>query len=190
MFKILCTGNPNKNTIAKTVKEMFPDADCIHLSAGYDFTKTEGLDKFRQKIKNYNVFINASHIGIDVQLNLLKITRDVWNTGHVFNIGSVMEYDFFHWVSPEGAENKKKLKTLSLDLCNETFKTTHMIVGSFKDQKDDAEFKMDPVHIVNAIKWIMEAESFHVPIIGIENDYCNGDKWLKGKSRGIKEAGR
>lgn len=193
MFKILCTGNPNKNTIAKAVKIVFPDADFVHLSAGYNFTEIAGLNKFKEKVKDYNVFINASHIGNDIQLNLLKITREIWESGHVFNIGSVIEYDFFNWVSPDRAENKKRLKTLSLELCSEKFKTTHMIVGASKDQKPNAAFKMDPIHIANAIKWIVEATEFHVPVIGIENDYWNkgqlgehGD-WQEGKNRGLKE---
>lgn len=190
MFKILCTGNPNKATIAKAIREVFPDATFIHLSAGYDFTTDEGLAKFKDTVKDFNVFINASHFDNGIQPKLLQLTRDVWTSGHVFNIGSVLEYDFFAWWGPEDSADKLALKKLSLELCNETFKTTHITCGAFKDQKPNAEFKMDPIHIANAIKWIMQATEFHVPIIGIENDYWNkGQEGSAGDWNTLKQIG-
>jgi hypothetical protein len=198
MHKILCTGNPNKQgTLANIVKEVFPSTDFVHLSAGYDFTTSEGLEKFRNKIKDYNVFINATHSQIrGLQIKLLKIAREEWSDGHVFNIGSVLENDFFSWFSPEDAEEKRQLRTLSLDLCSERFKTTHLVVGGFKDQKPDAPFKMDPIHIIKGIEWVLAADGFHVPIIGIENDYWNkgqpgsSGNWDDLKTRGLNEVCR
>lgn len=196
MLKILCTGNPNDNTLAKGIKEVFPEAEFIHLSAGYDLTTDEGLEKFRAKIRDYNVFINASRIGFGVQCTLLKIAREEWDTGHVFNIGSVLENDFFEWFSPEDAKDKKALRQLSLDLSSEHFKTTHIVTGGFTDRSPQAHWKMSPLNIARAIKWILESKDFYVPIIGVENDYwlkgqpgSTGD-WHKDKARALKDLGR
>ena len=181
-FKILCTGNPERMTIAKAIKEVFPDAEFIHMSVGYDFTTNDGLERFRQRIRNYNVFVNASRIDHEVQINLLKITREEWSEGHVFNIGSVLEYDFFKWISPETHVAKNKLRQLSLDLSSEKFKTTHIIVGGFKDESEQSESKMDPKHVAKMIEMILSINDFHVPIIGIENDY-----WLRSPLYGAQD---
>lgn len=176
MYKILCTGNPDKLTLAKAIKEEMPETHFIHLSVGYDFKSEEGFDKFRNIISQYNVFINSSRIDHGIQERLLRITREVWEQGHVFNIGSVLENDFFSWFSPEGAESKVRLRQLSLDLCSETFKTTHIVTGGFTDTSPNSQYKMNPKNISKIIKWIMNEKDFYVPIIGIENDY-----WLQGK---------
>lgn len=186
MFKILCTGNPNKGTLARGVKEVFPDAEFIHLSAGYDFKTQLGLDKFREKIRQFNVFINASRIDLDVQLNLLNITREEWYEGHVFNIGSVIEYDYFNWFDPKVAANKLLLREKSLEMCSQKFKTTHVIMGGCKDESPNKDVKMDPAHVARTIKWIMEANEIHIPIIGIENDYWL-ENWDELKRNGSHE---
>ena len=174
MHKILCTGNPNDSTLAKGIKEVFPDADFIHLSVGYDLTTEQGLEKFKNKIRDYNVFINSSRIADGVQCSLLTIARQEWSEGHVFNIGSILENDFFEWFSPDDAKDKKKLRQLSLDLSSDKFKTTHIVTGGFVDRSPHAHLKMNPSNIANAIKWILEAKDFYVPIIGVENDH-----WIK-----------
>lgn len=182
MFKILCTGNPNKGTIAHAICEVFPNAEFVYLSAGYDFTTTDGLYKFREKLKNYNVFINSSRIDIGVQIKLLKIASETPCIKNVFNIGTVLEHTYFNWLDPLVAEDKLKLRDMSLDLCCNQFRTTHLIVGGFKDESPNKELKMDPIHIANAIKWILHSD-FHVPIIGIENDYWNNN-WQSLKDKG------
>ena len=73
-YKILCTGNPNKPGIAKSVFERFPDTTFLHLSNGYDLTSLDGQDKFKSIIKNYNVFINVSQLKDNSQEKLLKIS--------------------------------------------------------------------------------------------------------------------
>jgi len=181
--KILCTGNPNKGTLAKGIREVFPDADFVHLSNGYDFTTQAGLDKFREKIKDYNLFINASRINLGVQLSLLKITREEWLAGHVFNIGSVLEYEHFSWFDPKVTEDKLILRAASIDMCSEKFKTTHIIMGGCKDESPNKDVKMDPASVAKIIQWIANAPNIHIPIIGIENDYWISD-WQEQKNKG------
>lgn len=196
MFKILCTGNPNKLTLAKAIKEILPETHFIHLSVGYDFKSESGFDKFTDIISEYNVFINSSRIDHGVQERLLRITRTVWDTGHVFNIGSVLENDFFSWFSPEGAASKIRLRQLSLDLSSAKFKTTHIVTGGFTDSSDDSKHKMNPVHIAKTIKWIMNEPDIHIPIIGIENDYWINSvnskigEWHQLKKDALKRLGR
>lgn len=190
-MKILCTGNPDKLTIAYAVRKVFPDADFVHLSNGYDLLSADGLDKFRNKIKDYDVFINASIIKDGTQSNLLKIVRQEWTSGHVINIGTTMEFHFFQYMNPSRAESKLNLRNLSLDMYDKHFRTTHLIVGGFTDQSPQSRSKMDSLHIANTIKWVLDSsENFHVPIISVENDFDNkghpgcGDTWQEVKDNG------
>jgi hypothetical protein len=190
-MKILCTGNPDIWTIAHGVNKVFTDCEFVHKSNGYDFLTQEGLDKFRHKVKDFDVFINASRIQHGVQSTLLKIVREEWTKGHVINIGTTMEFHFFHHIDPECAKDKLKLRNLSLDMYDEQFRTTHLIVGGHKDMSGRGEDKLDSIHIANAIKWVLESSKlFHVPIISVENDFWNkgqegsGCDWNELKDKG------
>ena len=190
-MKILCTGNPDTRTIASAVRQVYPDADFIHLSNGYDLLTEEGLLHFRNKIKEYDVFINASVIANGVQTTLLKIVRDEWEAGHVINIGTTMEFHFFHHIDPPRAESKLALRNLGLDMYDENFRVTHLIVGGHKDCSPTSDGKMDSIHSANTIKWVLDAsKDFHVPIISVENDFWNkgqpgsGCNWQELKNKG------
>ncbi len=166
-FFILCTGNPNNQGIAKQLCLTFPRVDCLHLSMGVDLVSKSGLDYFRSIIPNYNVFVNVSHLKNNTQEKLLKIAHEENMKGHVFNIGSIAEYKKWeHYDSIYTAE-KRQLKETSLELCSNSFKTTHMIVGGFQDYENDDLSRMDPIEIVNMIKYILHS-SVNIPIVGIE----------------------
>jgi hypothetical protein len=173
-YKILCTGNPSDRGIAMATKKIFPDAEFISRTSGFDLTFPNPGDeqKFREKLKGYNVFINNAHIQTGNQEKLLRIIREEWTEGHVFGIGSLEEYE--KWAGNDMActIEKRQLREASLALGDEVFKTTHIIVGGFQALTTGSSYTMDPVHIAKAIKWIMEAE-FEVPIFGIEqmSDY-------------------
>jgi len=173
-MKILCTGNPDKNTIAKCIRDLYPETEFVYLSNGYNFLTTDGLDKFRQKVKDFDVFINASRIDIGVQIELLKIVRSEWETGSVINIGTTMEFHYFHHLDKECAIDKLRLRDLGLDMSTEYFRVTHLIVGGFTDETPQANSKMDKKHIGNTVKYVLDnRDNFHVPIISLENDFWN-----------------
>ena len=160
-MKILCTGNPDdEKNIAHSIRKVFPDATFISKSKGIDLTTVNGLLLFEHKVKNYNVFINSSYIGPGIQEKLLTITRNAWTTGHVFNIGSTVEYQTFNTNDTEYLESKLSLRNKSMELCRLDFKTTHMIVSGFKNN--------DP--IANTIKWILSTDNADFPIIGINDN--------------------
>ena len=58
MFKILCTGNPEHCTVARAIKEVFPEAHFASRATGYDLRMWEQNDEifFCDNIKKYNVF--------------------------------------------------------------------------------------------------------------------------------------
>jgi hypothetical protein len=175
-MKILCTGNPNDMGIAHAVKRVWPNASFVSRTNGYDLSTQEGLDKFKETIAEYDVFVNNSQVVPGTQETLLNITSKVWTTGHVFNIGSVAEYKRWEWFDPLYSAEKRSLRELSLELCNEHFKTTHIVVGGFQDMSPNTEHKMDPINIVNAINWILTSE-FDVPLIGIERLADHKNYW-------------
>jgi hypothetical protein len=90
----------------------------------------------------------------------------------VFNIGSISEHKKYSWADPDYAIEKQKLRELSLELGDEKFKTTHMIVSGFQAASPGSDKTMDPLHIAKTIQWILNAE-FQIPIIGVEqmSDY-------------------
>lgn len=166
-LKILCTGNPNYPGLPKSIEQTFPNTTFISISAGYDLTTDTGLNKFRELVKQFNVFINISKIGNGVQESLLRIVHEEWNAGHVFNIGSIAEYERWEQYDPEYTKEKKRLRDYSLSLSSEKFKTTHIVAGGFQDYSDSNPNRMDPIHIVNIIKYVLESP-INIPLVGIE----------------------
>ena len=166
-YRILCTGNPNKPGIPNAVSKYFTNTTFISLSNGYDLITYEGQSKFRDIIKNCNVFINVAQLSNGAQETLLRIAHDVGMQGHVFNIGSIAEYKRWEWYDGKYTEEKRNLREASLELCTEFFKTTHIVVGGFQDATSDHPDRMDPKEIVNAIQYILNS-TVNIPIIGVE----------------------
>jgi hypothetical protein len=54
---------------------------------------------------------------------------------------------------------------MSLSLCSQKFKTTHITISQLND--DNNLTQLDPMHIAKAIEWILRNE-VNIPIIGIE----------------------
>ena len=133
---------------------------------GVDLLTSEGLDYFRSKVKECDVFVNVSHIPNNTQERLLKIAHEEMK-GHVFNIGSIAEYTKWEWYDKAYTEEKRSLRETSLNLCSESFKTTHIVVGGFQDYDDNNPDRMNPEEIVKLIKYIINSP-VNIPIVGIE----------------------
>jgi hypothetical protein len=162
-MKILCTGNPVAG-IAKELQSLYPDTCFISRTNGYDLSTIEGIDKFKELLPNYDVFINHSQLLPGTQQLLLQHAYAIWNSGHVINIGSVLEFKQWEWIEPDAAEDKRQLRERSLALGNELFKTTHLIIGGIRDNDI---CRMHPVHVAKAIMWILENE-VHIPMLYID----------------------
>jgi len=168
-YKILCTGNPNDFTVARAVKAVFPSADFASRSTGYDLRMWDPKDEihFCNQIVNYNVLINSAFISGGAQQKILELTRKMWKAGHVFNIGSTAEYEGRKSFNPLYSVQKRALRDMSLSMCSKVFRTTHMTVGGLDDGKPEHGHNMNPIHIANAIKWVLD-NSVNIPIIGLE----------------------
>lgn len=166
-YKVLCTGNPNKPGIANAIFQMFPDATFISLSTGYDLLTEDGQAKFRNIIKDYNVFVNVSQLSNNTQEKLLKIAHEEGMNGNVFNIGSIAEYTRWEWYDSNYTAEKRQLKETSLELCSQFFKTTHITVGGFRDSSNTDSSRMDPIEIAKAIVYVLDSK-VNIPVIGIE----------------------
>jgi hypothetical protein len=166
-YRILCTGNPNYPGIPRAIRTHFPNTTFISKSTGYDLITVDGQAKFKSIIKNYNVFVNVAQLSNGSQESLLKIAHAAGMQGHVFNIGSIAEYNRWKWYDANYTAEKRSLREASLDLCTEFFKTTHIIVGGFQDATSDNPKRMDPIEIVNAMQYILNS-TINIPIIGIE----------------------
>lgn len=166
--KIICTGNPSKNyTIANSIKNFFPDTTFIHHSNGFDLTSNLGLELFQQQLSNHSVLLNCSYIAPGIQEKLLNIAREVWNQGHVFNIGSFVEFKSNNIDDQAYLESKKNLRDQSLKLCNDKFKITHITVDGYKCNNDVNSNKMSVDSIAKTIQWILNEKDFFIPFIGV-----------------------
>jgi hypothetical protein len=195
MFKILCTGNPDDIGIAMEIKKLFPESNFVSRTNGYDLSTNEGLEKLKLILKNYNVFINNAYVHSNLQLKLLSMVRDEWEVGHVFNIGTLIEY--VKWLPThtetdmaqslhEDHVDAIRLRELGFALTNEHFKVTHVTVGGFKSSAKPRglNHSMEPKHIANAIKWVIEAE-FEVPIIGVEQSSDIIREYFNDRGKGL-----
>jgi len=79
-MRILCTGNPDKKTIAWAVREKWPHAQTISLSQGYDLRmqNEQDIQKFKEKILSCNIFINSSYINEQAQSTMLDLAVKEW----------------------------------------------------------------------------------------------------------------
>jgi len=165
-MKILCTGNP-KGGIAQSLQAVYPNTTFISRSNGYDLTTTEGINKFKELVLEYDVFINHSQLVGDLQRELLKTVREIWSKGHVINIGSVLEFPKWEWIEPVSAEEKRHLRDLSLELSSEYFKTTHLILGGLQSCNGDP-LRIHTDRVAETIKWILENEN-HIPLMYVDH---------------------
>ena len=169
MYKILCTGNPNDYTVARAIKQIFPDADFACRSTGYDLRMWDPKDEehFRKNIVNYNVLVNSSFVSNGAQQKILEITHELWTSGHVFNIGSTAEYEGRNSFFPLYSIEKRALRDFSLSMNSKCLKTTHMVVGGLNDNKPGNEKNLNPIEVARVIEWILK-NNLNIPIIGIE----------------------
>ena len=178
---ILCTGNPTHITIASAIQRKFPQAEFASRATGYDlrFWDPGSEDYFREKIKNYNIFINSSFICNGGQLALLEATWQEWGNngiqGHIINIGSSAEY--LGVLDPKVDQHvygiysiqKRALRDRSLQLDNKkNIKTSHIIAGGLNDGRPENASGLDLDVVANTIAWILENPA-DIPLLSIQN---------------------
>ncbi len=161
--RTLCTGNPDKFTIAWAAKEKWPGAKTISISNGWDLTSGVCLEKFRFSVKEFDFFINSSFIAPGVQANLLDIVVEEWMKhdikGHVINLGSTIEWDDRHGNSSY-VKSKIDLRKKSLMYNDQTgitgVKTTYMIVGGINNRQPESQHNVDPGVVIETMSWVFQ----------------------------------
>lgn len=163
-MKILCTGNPEKFSIAKAVKNKWADSCCVSLSSGLDLRLIDQLDRdrFKKLVVDHNVFVNSSFIGPGIQAKLLDLVCDTWMEadikGHIITIGTTLEWSEDHKYR-EYVQTKQQLRQASLDLNAQSgitgVKTTYLILGGVNDQQPQNLGFVHPDSIVDTIEWVL-----------------------------------
>jgi hypothetical protein len=175
-MKILCSGNPTHETIANGIKQIYTDAEFASRATGYDlrFWEHESETYFRNRIVNYNVFINASYLCKWGQHQLLEITHEVWSEnrikGHIINIGSSAELDGVRddrgYHGPYSIQ-KSTLRQLSIYYNRKNdIKCTHVVVGGINDGKPGNELGIRPIEVAKTIQYALENSS-NIPLLSI-----------------------
>ena len=167
---ILCTGNPNKITIASGVKAIFPDADFIHRSNGYDLNLMHdgaNKDKFVEKIKQYDVFINASYISHMGQYYLLNAVEETWEKGKVFNIGSRAETDGNLQGTYHIEKNALRLRSMQIRK-RKGVRAYHITAPGLDDGKPGHDHWLPMIEVAKVIKMMLESDVY-IPHITIDS---------------------
>ena len=162
-MKIFCTGNPKRKTIAYAL-----NADLsASLSSGWDFTNNDTIEKFKQTIVEYNVFVNSAFVLPGVQQTLMNLCYQEWMRtnvrGHIVNIGTTLEN-----TDDQGdySTSKRSLKAQSMLLSDQTgisgVKTSYIVLGGL------GEDACKPSDIAQAIRWIV-SQPYRIPVIQIES---------------------
>ena len=173
---ILCSGNPDHQTVASAVKKRFDLVDFASRSTGYDLRLNSPASDnyFKQQILKYNVFINSCYIAPGVQLNLLETVYKEWMreniTGHIINLGSTIEWRDDPQYT-EYIESKRHLRTRSLDLSSQTgitgVKSTHVIVSGLNDGQPGHENWLNLSNVADVIHWILHSDN-NITLIQLE----------------------
>lgn len=183
MTKIIFTGSPLRGGIAASIEKYYPDTFFASKSNGYDLTTNEDYSKFKEIVKNYNVFINHSHIELGNQERFLKDVFDIWSKnniqGHIFTIGSILELGEWQSLDPITANEKISARDTSLRLNCEKIKTTYLITSGFNQFGPEEDVKIDPDEIVKFITFILESD-IDIPLIYIEK--TNDERLKKWRS--------
>lgn len=186
MTKILCTGRPGHGGIASSLEKHFPSTVFVSKSNGYDLKLDADYRKFKNLVKDFDVFINHSQVDIGYQEKLLKDVFEIWSDsniqGHIFSIGSIIEFNEWAWLDKKTSDEKRSICDTSLRLNCEKIKTTHLITSGFNRHGPEEDVKIDPDKIVETIKFILEAD-IDIPLIYVEhtND-ARLKKWRDLKS--------
>ena len=160
-MRILCTGNPDKLTIAWAAVQTWTNVDTISLSQGWDITTQQGLKNIEKKIVDYDVFINSSYIAPGVQKKLMQIVVQEWMRvnikGHVFNLGTTLEWTGNQ--SDNYVKSKISLRAASLEAHEQTgitgVKSTYLILGGVNNQQPQNQDYVDPLSITATIEWVL-----------------------------------
>jgi hypothetical protein len=166
-YNILCTGNPEKKTVAYAL-----GCDHVSLSSGWDFTKPVTMERFRTNVIDYNVFVNSSYIGPGVQLELMNIAYQAWMQknirGHIITIGTTLEYSSD---KSQYAIDKRSLKQRSLELSDQTgitgVKSTYLILGGIANGEPKNSDYVIPDHIASNIFWVL-SQDCRIPLLQLE----------------------
>lgn len=166
-MKLFCTGNPEKKTIAYALT-----CDHASLSSGWDFTDSKTLERFRNTIVEYDVFVNSSYIKSGIQLSLMNIAYQEWQRknvkGHIVNIGTTLEHTID---TSQYANDKRALRHRSLELNELTgisgVKSTYLILGGVNNGNPETVDYVSPKDIASTILWAISQEC-RVPLIQLD----------------------
>lgn len=156
--RIISTGNPVYFDKLASGLQNIPNIEFISRSNGFDLDMSdiENQNKFVEKIRGYNIFINLSWIKLENQIKLLELVNKTWKFGHVINIGSVSDQ-----LSTDYGQDKLALRELSLKLNTYRLRTTYIQLGELTQDQ------LKPKDVGELISWLISSK-FDVPIIGYE----------------------
>lgn len=168
--RVVCTGNPEKTgTLAHGFKKIFPDADFLCRSTGWNLQALDSvqIQKLKDIFASCNTFLNCSYIAPGVQSALLDVCHSAAKHCDVVNIGSTHEYDGLG--DPDYQSAKRNLRDKSLAYNSFRFRTYHFILGGIKN--DHESRKQDWLEVRTICQEVVRTLTlpYHVPITSLDH---------------------
>ena len=169
---IIATGHPEKG-LGKHFSEHFEVLLCSR-SSGYDFNKSEDIDRFCDLSLKYRVFINSSKLKNFRQVELLKRVYQTWSekqhSGHIINIGSSSFLDLKATPRTYYLE-KEALRKYSLMLARHSMsdsgrpggkiRVTHLAPGWIRlpetEERAADQPQIDPKDFCQTLGWVIQS---------------------------------
>jgi NAD(P)-dependent dehydrogenase (short-subunit alcohol dehydrogenase family) len=172
-MKIFCTGNPERKTIAYGLTNLYPRTMSASLTSGWDFTQTSTIERLKNEILNYDIFVNSAYVNKDIQLILTDVVYKQWIQenirGHIFNIGTTLENT---QDQSEYARTKRGLRKYSIKLSDETgitgIKVSYVCIGGVDNGTPETQGYVKTYEIAKTIEWIA-MQKYRIPLIQLDS---------------------
>jgi len=172
-MKIFCTGNPERKSIAYGLTNLYPRTMSASLASEWDFTQTSTIERLKNEILNYDIFVNSAYVNKDTQLLLTDVVYKQWMQenirGHIFNIGTTLENT---QDQSEYACAKRELRKYSLKLSDETgitgVKVSYVCIGGVDNGTPETQDYVKTHDIATTIQWVA-TQKYRIPLIQLDS---------------------
>ena len=171
-MNLLMAGNENYG-LAKSIKQLFPNAVGLSRSSGYNFNKSDVRYTVAEMSLNFDIFLLVSALGDFNQTQLLKEIVLKWqeknHKGYIIAIGSSADTPVkgTSWIYPvEKKALRAYCRQLSQIVASETppkWKITYLSPGNLNTTKQEEKLpgvpKLDCDYVAKIIGWLISQPS-------------------------------
>lgn len=171
-MKVLVAGNENYG-LASALATCFPEAQFCSRETGYDFSKSEDIERFSQASLEFSFIVLSASLFHFQQIQLLQAVSQCWirksHHGHVVAIGSTIDravkgnsqlYAIEKKSLKAYCQNLHSLSLGSTDKPGPGFKVTYLSLGHLNTDNTMAKHPqarlLDMNYVASLVRWVFE----------------------------------